>query len=337
MPNTMQIGILGAGAWGTALALHLAKQYDSVRLWAYEAECAACINTYHINAMFLPNVRLPHHIVATNKLDDFAQNLTHLVIVTPSHQLRATLQKIAHILPRDCRIICATKGIEQDSLMTMDGVICQVLGADAIQRLAVLSGPSFALHVAEGRASSVSIAAQNKDFAVQMQHFVSHSAFRAYWSCDLVGVQLGGALKNVMAIAAGACAGLGLGDNALAALVTRGLAEMTRLCVQMGGAPQTMAGLSGLGDLTLTCYGALSRNRELGLALGQGKTLAQATADKLTIAEGVKTAQSAHALACKYHVDMPITTQVYEALYHDKPAPLALQELLERDLKHDGC
>ncbi|MFA5623879.1 MAG: NAD(P)H-dependent glycerol-3-phosphate dehydrogenase [Bradymonadales bacterium] len=337
MPDSIQIGVLGAGAWGTALAKHLAHVYSNVRIWAYEKECVACINEYHINAIFLPNVRLPDNIIATNNLDAFMHDLSHLVIVTPSHKLREVLSKIAPNMPRHCKIICATKGIESGSLMLMSELISDVLGERAVERLAVLSGPSFALHVAEGRATSLSIAAENQSFAVEMQHFISHSAFRAYWNCDLIGVQLGGALKNVIAIAAGACEGLQLGDNALAALVTRGLAEMTRLAVMMGGSAQTMSGLSGLGDLVLTCYGDLSRNRQLGLAIGKGKTLVQATEDRLTVAEGVKTAACAYALANKYDVDMPITQRVYEALYHEKNAIQALDELLERELKHDGC
>lgn len=332
---TAEIGILGGGAWGTALARHLCMIYGHARIWVYEPETAEDINRRHANSRFLPEVALPEGLAATTDLQAFADGLRLLVIVTPSHVTRAVLTGLAPHLPREAAIICATKGIENDTLMTMSELIDSTLGAWAHSRSCFLSGPSFAFDVARGLATSVSLAGYDKTLCMALQKAVSNGNFRAYTTHDVLGVELGGALKNVIAIAAGACSGLGLGDNAVAAIVTRGLAEMTRLCVKLGGEALTMSGLSGLGDLALTCYGSLSRNRTLGVELGQGIDFDTIQNGRITVAEGVKTARSAYRLAQKYDVDMPIVTRVYQGLYEGKSPACVMRELMGRELKHE--
>ena len=330
-----EIGVLGAGAWGTALARHLCLKYGHARIWAYEKEVVEAINGHHVNDKFLPGVELPENLIATSDLQSFADGLTLMVIVTPSHVLRGVLNQLAPYLKPGLAMICATKGIENETLQPMSGVIESVLGSWAHARTCYLSGPSFALDVAHGQATSVSLAGYDMDLCRDLQALVSNENLRAYTTNDVLGVELGGSLKNVIAIAAGAVAGLGLGHNAAAAIVTRGLAEMTRLCVKLGGEALTLSGLSGLGDLVLTCYGDLSRNRDLGVRLGRGESLENIQHARITVAEGVKTARSAYALACKYDVDMPIVRNVYEGLYEQK-APLdVVTELMGRSLKHE--
>lgn len=330
-----EIGILGGGAWGTALARHLCAIYGHARIWVYEPDTAEAINTTHTNPRFLPDVSLPKGLVATTDLQAFAQGLSLLVIVTPSHVTRHVLAGIVPYLPKDTPMICATKGIENDTLMTMSELIDSTFGSWAHGRSCFLSGPSFAFDVARGLATSVSLAGYDRDLCQTLQRLISNGDFRAYTTQDVLGVELGGALKNVIAIAAGACVGLGLGDNAVAAIVTRGLAEMTRLCVKLGGEALTMSGLSGLGDLALTCYGRLSRNRTLGVELGQGRDFDSIQNGRITVAEGVKTARSAYILAQKYDVDMPIVTRVYQGLYEGKTPERVVRELMDRELKHE--
>lgn len=329
------IGILGAGAWGTALARHFAQKFGHARIWAYEPEVVESINRRHVNPMFLPNIVLPLELEATNDLQAFADGLSLLVIVVPSHVLRRVVGQLAQYLKPDVPIICATKGIENETLMTMGEVLTSVLGEKTPERLTILSGPSFAFDVARGKATAVSLAGVNDQLCTELQACISNSDFRAYTTPDVIGVELGGSLKNVVAVAAGAAAGLNCGHNAVAAIVTRGLAEMTRLCVKCGGEALTLSGLSGLGDLALTCYGELSRNRELGFRLGQGESFEDIQAARITVAEGVKTAASAYALAKKVGVEMPITQRVYEGLYEGKPPVQVLSELMGRDLKRE--
>ena len=330
-----EIGILGAGAWGTALARHLCLKYGHARIWAYERDVVDQINVQHVNQSFLPGIELPKTLVATNDLQAFADGLTLLVIVCPSHVLRSVMHQLAPYLKHDVAMICATKGIENETLMPMSDVIESVLGEWSRGRTCYLSGPSFALDVAHGQATSVSLAGYDDDLCKELQVLVSNENLRAYSTSDVLGVELGGSLKNVIAIAAGAVAGLGLGHNAAAAIVTRGLAEMTRLCVKLGGEALTLSGLSGLGDLVLTCYGDLSRNRDLGVRLGRGESLEDIQRSRITVAEGVKTARSAYALACKYNVDMPIVRNVYQGLYEQKAPIDVVTELMGRSLKHE--
>ena len=330
-----EIGILGGGAWGTALARHLCLKFGHARIWAFEPETANDINQNHINSRFLPGITLPETLHATSDLQAFADGITLLVIVVPSHVLRSVLSQLASHLRADIPIICASKGIENDTLMPMSDVIESVLGSRVKETACYLSGPSFALDLAHARATSVSLASYNQDLCKQLQVLVSNDILRAYTSSDVLGVELGGSLKNVIAIAAGAVAGLGLGHNAAAAIVTRGLAEMTRLCVKLGGEALTLSGLSGLGDLVLTCYGDLSRNRDLGYRLGRGESFEEIQRSRITVAEGVKTAKSAFALAQKFDVDMPIVCNVYEGLYEAKKPIDIAHELMNRELKHE--
>lgn len=329
------IGILGAGAWGTALARHLCTKYGRARIWAYEEDVAWDIHTNHINTKFLPGIPLPQTLEATSDLQAFADGLTLMVIVVPSHVLRGILHQLAPYIKPGLPMICASKGIENETLMPMSDVIESVLGSWAHGKTCYLSGPSFALDVAHGRATSVSLAGYDSELCLSLQKLVSNDCFRAYTTTDVLGVELGGSLKNVMAIAAGAVAGLGIGHNAAAAIVTRGLAEMTRLCVKLGGEALTLSGLSGLGDLVLTCYGDLSRNRDLGYRLGKGESFDDIQKTRVTVAEGVKTARSAYMLAQKFDVDMPIVQRVYEGLYEGKNPQTVVHELMARELKHE--
>ena len=330
-----EIGILGGGAWGTALARHLCQKFGHARLWAFEPETAEDINQNHTNSRFLPGIMLPPTLRATSDLQSFADGITLLVIVVPSHVLRSVLSSLASWLPPDLPIICASKGIENETLLPMSGVIESVLGESIRENACYLSGPSFAMDLAHDRATSVSLASYNQALCKQLQVLVSNDILRAYTSTDVLGVELGGSLKNVMAIAAGAVSGLGLGHNASAAIVTRGLAEMTRLCVKLGGEALTLSGLSGLGDLVLTCYGDLSRNRDLGFRLGQGESFEDIQRGRITVAEGVKTAKSAYALAQKFEVDMPIVHNVYQGLYEGKNPVDIARELMTRELRHE--
>ena len=330
-----EIGILGGGAWGTALARHLCLKFGHARIWAFEPETANDINQNHINSRFLPGIALPESLTATSDLQAFADGITLLVIVVPSHVLRNVLSQLASYLKPGIPIICASKGIENDTLMPMSDVIESVLGDQVREHVCYLSGPSFAMDLAHALATSVSIASYNQDICRRMQVLVSNDILRAYTSSDVLGVELGGSLKNVIAIAAGAVAGIGLGHNAAAAIVTRGLAEMTRLCVKLGGEALTLSGLSGLGDLVLTCYGDLSRNRDLGYRLGKGESFEDIQRSRITVAEGVKTAKSAFALAQKYNVDMPIVQNVYAGLYEGKSPIDVVRELMSRELKHE--
>ncbi len=335
MTYSSEIGILGAGAWGTALAQHLCNKHGHARIWAYEREVVDDINQNHINSRFLPGIMLPQTLTATADLQAFADGLTLMVIVVPSHVLRGVLSQIAPYLRPGTPMICATKGIENDTLMTMSEVVESVLGEWARPLCCYLSGPSFALDVANGRETSVSLAGYDSTLCKELQILVSDAHLRAYTTHDVLGVELGGSLKNVIAIAAGAVAGLQLGHNAAAAIVTRGLAEMTRLCVKLGGEALTLSGLSGMGDLVLTCYGDLSRNRDLGLRMGRGESLDDIQRTRITVAEGVKTARSAFMLSQKNGVDMPITENVYRGLYENKSPADVVRSLMSRELKNE--
>ncbi|MCB9688597.1 MAG: NAD(P)-dependent glycerol-3-phosphate dehydrogenase [Alphaproteobacteria bacterium] len=322
----MRCTVLGGGSWGTALAVQLARVGHDTVLWDRNPERCDAINRDHRNPRYLKDVTLPTNLRAEPDLAKASRHGDLLVPVVPSHALRGVLEQ-ARADVGDAWVCCATKGIEDDTLVTMFDVCADTLGAR--ERTSLLYGPSFALEVAQGLPTAVVVAGPDEASKVAAEAFHG-DLFRTYHTDDIVGVCVGGSLKNVMAIACGVSDGLGLGANARAALITRGLAEITRVGVAMGANPLTLMGLAGIGDLVLTCTGNLSRNRRVGLALGQGKTLAQVLEEIGEVAEGVTTASSAHKLAEKLGVEVPITTQVHAMLYEDKPAVQALMELMGR-------
>jgi len=313
----------------------MAKQGAEVVAWAYEPEVVEDINTRHENRIFLPGVELPPNYHATSSMKEAVTGRDLILVVPPSHVLRRVMTEAAPFIPEGVPVVTASKGIENDSLMLMSDVLEEVFPENLHAQLAFLSGPSFAKELASGLPTAVSIASKNLPLATQVQEMMANSYFRTYATDDVVGVELGGALKNVMAIAAGACDGLGFGHNTLCALITRGLAEMNRLAVHLGANPLTLAGLAGMGDLVLTCTGGLSRNRMVGQKLGQGMTLEEITKDMKQVAEGVRTANSAYRLSQREGIDMPIVEQVYAVIYEDVPASRALHTLMSRPLRQE--
>ena len=329
-----RIAIIGAGAWGTALAIVAGRQgRHEVRLWAYEKEVRASVEQSRINSLFLPGLVVPEGVRATNDLQEALGGAEMVVSVMPSHHCRRTFEHMAQWLLPQMLFVSATKGVENDTLLRMSQVIQEVVGrfSGFNPRIAAMSGPTFAQEVAKGDPTALTVAAAEISLAATVQKEFSDHGFRIYMSDDLTGVELGGALKNVIAIAAGICHGLGLGHNSVAGLVTRGLAEITRLAVACGANPQTMSGLAGMGDLVLTCTGGLSRNRSVGVALGQGQSLQQII-DGMhgMVAEGVLTTNAAIGLARKHNVEMPITQQMYAILHDGKPPREAIRELMTR-------
>ncbi|PLX88285.1 MAG: glycerol-3-phosphate dehydrogenase [Desulfuromonas sp.] len=330
---TKQIGVIGAGSWGTALANLLAKKGLDVTLWAYEPELAQRMATFRINDLYLPDVHLSEHLQVTSRIETAVRGAEILVLVSPSQVMRSVLDQLKPSLADGTLVVSAAKGVENHSLLIMSEVICQVLGGRVEQRAAYLSGPSFAREVAKEQPTAVAVASCNPQVAETIQELFSTDYFRVYTNDDVVGVEIGGALKNVIALATGVCDGLGFGHNARAALITRGLAEIARLGEAMGARPATFAGLAGMGDLVLTCTGDLSRNRTVGLELGRGRKLDEVLGEMHMVAEGVKTALSAHQLAEKLGVDMPITREMHQILYCDKPPRQAVADLMLRELK----
>ena len=331
----IKIGVIGAGSWGTALANLLAEKGYDVRLWTREEEVYDSISKKHINSLFLPGVSLSKRIFPVKLLDEAVCGREVLLMVVPSHFFRGILLKIKEYLLFPLPIICATKGIENTSLMLMSQVVDDVFGFEYKDSFACLSGPSFAQEVVEKNPTAVTLASQNKELAHKFQAMFNTSRFRVYESNDVIGVQLAGALKNVIAIAAGVADGLKLGYNARAAIITRGLAEISRLGIALGAYPLTFAGLAGLGDLILTCTGDLSRNRSVGIKIGQWNQLLDIIASMNMVAEGVKTTKSAYDLGIKLSVEMPMTEQMYHVLYEDKKPVDALNALMNRRLKHE--
>lgn len=329
------VTVLGAGSWGTAIAKGLADHGHQVRLWARREDQALGIQELRENQAYLSGFRLPENLIATHDLERALHGSSGVYVVVPSHGLRQVVRDAVPFLPKRGPIVTATKGIENDSLHWMTQVLEDVLPAALHGRVCALGGPSFAREVAAGMPSAVCLAGRDEAVALTAQHQLASERFRVYTTDDVVGVEIGGALKNVMAIAAGAADGLGFGHNARAALITRGLAEMARLGMQLGANPLTLAGLSGLGDLVLTCTGDLSRNRHVGIEMGKGRTLAEVLAEMRMVAEGVRTAKSAYDLAQREGVDMPITTEVYRALYEAKPPLEAVTSLLSRTLRSE--
>ena len=324
----MTLSIIGAGSWGTALAVVLAPRFERVRLWVYEADLADRLRRTRENDIYLPGFQLPLNIEITGQLEG-----AEIVLgVMPSHHARR-LYSQGRFDP-STTFVSATKGIEQGTLLRMSQVIRDVLPFEP--RIAVLSGPTFAREVARGEPAAVVIASDDLAVAEQVQGAFSGPTFRLYTNSDTIGVEIGAALKNVIAIGAGVCQGLGLGNNTLAALITRGLAEITRLAVAMGAQPKTLAGLAGLGDLVLTCSGDLSRNRRVGIELAKGRSAAEIVGSMPMVAEGVETCDAAVALGAKYGVDLPIIEQMHAVLHGAKSPRAALQTLMERALKAEG-
>lgn len=329
-----EIAVIGAGAWGTALAIVLGRKgTHRVSLWAYEKEVYESICQRGVNELFLPDLPVPLGIAATNRLEEALRNAKLVVSVMPSHHTRRIFQQMAPYLSPETMFVSATKGVENETLLRMSQVITEVLSTNGSSsvRIGALSGPSFAKEVARGDPTAVTIASTDSELASLVQREFSDPNFRVYTNTDIAGVELGGALKNVIAIAAGVCDGLGLGHNTIAALITRGLAEITRLTVACGGRPETMAGLAGLGDLVLTCTGGLSRNRTVGVELGKGRKLDEIIAGMHgMVAEGVLTTNAAVGLARKHSVEMPITEQMYAILHEGKSPREAIRELMTR-------
>lgn len=328
-----RIAVIGAGSWGTALANLLAEKGLDVDLWVREEEVFSQIRDQRTNQVFLPDFRLDARLRPVISFEEALRGKQLALLAIPSHVFREVLVSVRPFLPRDASVIIATKGIENHTLMIMSQVAEEILDEQYMATVACLAGPSFAREVARHYPTAVTIACHHMAHAKRLQQLFSRDFFRVYAGDDLIGTQLGGALKNVIAIAAGASDGLKFGENARAALITRGLAEITRLGVAMGSNPHTFAGLAGLGDLVLTCTGDLSRNRTVGLKVGMGMALEEVTRSMRMVAEGIKTARSAYELSERMGVAMPITREVYRILYEGRDPRDAVRELMLRDLK----
>ena len=329
----MQCAVIGAGAWGTALADLLARNGHAVALWAREPEVVSSVNVQHENTVFLAGATLHDGVVAHAELARACTGAELVLFATPSHVLRGIARDAAPAVAADATIVVATKGVERETLAVMSDVLAQQFPAHAI---VALSGPSFAAEVVARQPTAVVAASRTAAAAAMVQRALSGDDFRVYTHDDVIGVELGGALKNVIAVATGIAEGLGMGFNARAALITRGLAEMTRLGVTMGASPLTFAGLAGMGDLVLTCTGALSRNRSLGVEIARGVSLDEALATRHTVAEGVMTTHSARALAVREGIEMPIVTAVYRILFEHQPPRAAIGDLMRRELRAEG-
>jgi len=328
------VAVIGAGAWGTALAWLVAAKGERVRLWAFEPEVVAEIASLRENRRYLPGVRLPDTLEATGSLAECVSGAEAVIFVVPSHVASGVLTQLAPLMPKGIPIVTATKGLEEKRLRTMAVLLEETLEIPAGSVFA-LSGPSFAAEVTHNQPTAVVLAGPPVPEGAVLQRLLMTSTFRVYLSSDRIGVEIGGALKNVIALAAGIVDGLGLGHNTRAALITRGLAEIVRLGTAMGADPRTFAGLSGMGDLTLTCTGGLSRNRSVGVQLGQGKKLPEIVAGTHTVAEGIHTAAVAAALAERYHVEMPIVREVCAVLFAGKEPRRAASDLMERAARQE--
>ncbi|MBV5340436.1 MAG: NAD(P)-dependent glycerol-3-phosphate dehydrogenase [Deltaproteobacteria bacterium] len=331
-----RIAVIGGGSWGTALAGRLAANGNDTLLWAYEPELVAEINSSHTNSTYLPGINLHPTLACTGSLEESVLGRGIILLVTPVQVLRGVLKQLAPYIDKNAIIANASKGIELETLQTVSQICAGVMGDAVMARYVALSGPTFAREVAQELPSLIVAASLNSTASERVQAAFSCPCLRVYTNIDVVGVELGGAVKNVIAIAAGICDGLGFGHNARAALITRGLAEMNRLGQAMGAQASTFAGLAGMGDLVLTCTGDLSRNRTVGFKLGQGMKLADILAEMHMVAEGVKSSESVYQLARRLGVEMPIVEKTYQILHEDKPARQAVIELMARDLKAEG-
>lgn len=330
---TADFAVVGGGSWGTTLAALLLKRGHRVRLWVREPEVAERIRLERENRTYLPGVRLPDGLEASTELQETVAGAEVVVSVVPSQFVGAVIREAAPAIRPDALVVSASKGIETATLRTCSQVLAGILPAPQGQRLAVLSGPSFAVEVAREQPTAVVVASGSSEVALRAQQLLQTDYFRVYTNADVLGVELGGALKNVIALAAGAAAGLGFGHNTLAALITRGLAEMTRLGVAVGAEAATFAGLAALGDLVLTCTGELSRNRMVGYRLGRGEPLDVILRDMKAVAEGIHTARAVHGLAARHQVEMPISEEVYAMVTEGRDPRVAVQNLMLREPK----
>ena len=329
------IAIIGAGGWGTALAVTMARDERDVRLWAYEPYLVETVIATRENPIYLPGIRIPDTVRVSNSLSETLCDAAIVLMAVPSHVVRSVLSRMVPMLSPEAVFVSAAKGIENDTLMRMSEVIIDVSSAKFIPKVGAISGPTFAPEVARGEPTALVVASPDEKLRFYLQSQLSAPRFRLYTNADLIGVEIAAAVKNVIAIAAGVVEGLGLGSNATAALITRGLVEITRLAVACGGKRETLSGLAGLGDLVLTAYGSLSRNRRVGVALGQGKAIDQVVANMRMVAEGVKTARSTVALARKHNVEMPIVEKMHAVLHEGLTPQVAINDLMERKLKEE--
>jgi glycerol-3-phosphate dehydrogenase (NAD(P)+) len=329
------VAVVGGGSWGTALANLLAEKTIPVSLWVFEEDLCEEMRKTKENTLYLPGVQLSPLLYPDNNLEAVLAGKRIILMAVPSHVHRHVAMQMLEFLRGPVVLVSATKGIENESLKTMSGIWHEIMLGAIHWDYAVLSGPSFAREVAKRTPTAVTVASASREVAKEVQKLFSTEYFRVYTSTDVIGVELGGALKNIVALAAGIVDGLGLGHNTRAALMTRGLAEMSRLATSMGADPLTFLGLAGVGDLVLTCTGDLSRNRTVGYKLGQGKKLSEILAEMRMVAEGVKTTRSVYHLARQKEIDMPICEQMYRILYEDQPPEEALASLMQRELKHE--
>lgn len=328
-----RLAIVGAGSWGTALAIALGPRFRQIRLWVYETDLAERIRARRINDVYLPGFEIPAHVEPVSDLAAALDGAEIVLSVMPSHLVRMLFGQMASHLREEMILVSATKGLENETLLRMSQVIRQVLEPRFAPRIAVISGPTFAREVAKFEPTALVVASEDAALAQSVQAAFSSPSFRLYTSPDPAGVEAGGAIKNVVAIGAGVLHGMGLGHNAMAALITRGLAEMNRLAVGMGGKPQTLSGLAGLGDLVLTCTGELSRNRQVGIELAHGRKLDEIVGSMKMVAEGIKTTNAAVDLARRHSVEMPIAEQMFQMLHFGISPRDAIRRLMERSLK----
>lgn len=327
------IGIIGAGGWGIALAKLLADKGEPVTLWCHRAESFRELQETRESRTYLAGIVLPSRIEFTRSLGAAVAGKSMVICAVPSHTMRGVMAGARSHVSSEVTIVCGTKGLEEESLKTMGEVLAEIFGDPQKHRYAFLSGPTFAVEVAQGLPAAVTVAARLENIATDVQDTISTQNFRVYTSTDVIGVQMGGVIKNVIAIAAGICDGLSLGHNARAALITRGLAEMTRLSVRMGADSMTLAGLPGLGDLVLTCAGDLSRNRKVGIQIAQGKSAQRIGEETRMVAEGIRNTRSVYLLSRQLGAEMPIVEQMYKVIYEGKKPAEAVRDLMQRSLK----
>ncbi len=327
------IGIIGAGGWGIALAKLLSDKGEQVTLWCHGAESYRELLENRESRTYLAGILLPSSIKFTRSIGTAVTDKSLIICAVPSHTVRGVMASASSYVSSQATVLCGTKGLEEESLKTMGEVLAEIFGDPQRQRHAFLSGPTFAIEVARGLPAAVTVAARHEDIARDIQEIMSTRNFRVYTSTDIVGVQMGGVIKNIIAIAAGISDGLNLGHNARAALITRGLAEMTRLAIRMGADPMTLAGLPGLGDLVLTCAGDLSRNRKVGIQIAQGKSVQEITQGTRMVAEGIRNTRSVYMLARSLGAEMPIVEQMYKVIHEGKKPAEAVRDLMQRSLK----